>query len=77
MAGNGESDHDLRRVIIAILGAMGAFFLVGLGIYWKFANVRVNGFVHGGPTMMAGAMAGLFGGGLVALVVLILLLQRR
>jgi hypothetical protein len=57
MAGNGESDNDLRRVIIAILGAVGAFFLVGLGIYWKLANVRVNGFV--------------------ALVVLILLLQRR
>jgi hypothetical protein len=77
MAGNGESDNDLRRVIIAIFGAMVAFFLVGLGIYWKIANVRVNGFVHGGPAMMTGAMAGLFGGGLVALVVLILLLQRR
>jgi hypothetical protein len=77
MTGNGEPDHDLRRVIVAILGAMVAFFLVGLGIYWKLANVRANGFVHGGPMMMTGAMAGLFGGGLVALVVLILLLQRR
>ena len=48
-----------------------------LGIYWELANVRANGFVHGGPMMMTGAMAGLFGGGLVALVVLILLLQRR
>jgi hypothetical protein len=31
--------------------------------------------VHGGPAMLAAAMAGLFGGGLVAVVVLILLLR--
>lgn len=70
-------DKGLRRVVIAIVGAVAAFVLLGTGIYWKLANVRVNGFVHGGPAMMKGAMGGLFGGGLVALVVLVLLLQRR
>jgi len=70
-------DKDLRRVVVAIAGALAVFLGVGLGIYWKLADVRVNGFVHGGPTMLTGAMGGLFGGGLAALVVLVLLLQRR
>jgi hypothetical protein len=77
MTDSGGPDKDLRRVVIAIVGAVVVFVLVGLGIYWKLANVQVNGFVHGGPAMMTGAMGGLFGGGLVALLVLILLLQRR
>jgi hypothetical protein len=41
------------------------------------ANVSVNGWVSSGPTSLTGATAGLFGGGFAALVVLVLLLQRR
>jgi hypothetical protein len=46
-----------------------------MGIYYKVANVRVNGMFHGGPESLAAAMAGLFGGGIVAVVVLVLLLR--
>ena len=72
-----EPDRDLRRVVVAIVGGLAAFFVVALAIYYKMADVAVNGFVHGGPAMLAAAMAGLFGGGLVAVVVLILLLRLR
>jgi hypothetical protein len=41
------------------------------------ADVGANGLVHGGPATLAAAMAGLFSGGLVAVVVLILLLRLR
>jgi hypothetical protein len=68
-------DRDLRRVVIAIVGGLGAFCVVAMVIYYKMADVAVNGFVHGGPATLAAAMAGLFGGGLVAIVALILLLR--
>jgi Na+/alanine symporter len=70
-------DRDLRRVVVALVGALVAFCVVALVIYYKMADVKVNGFVHGGPATLAAAMAGLFGGGLVAVVVLILLLRLR
>ena len=70
-------DRDLRRVVVAIAGGLAAFCVVAMAIYYKMANVAVNGFVHGGPATLAAAMAGLFGGGLVAVVVLILLLRLR
>jgi hypothetical protein len=70
-------DGDLRRVVVAIVGGLAAFCVVAATIYYKMADVAVNGFVHGGPAMLAAAMAGLFGGGLVAVVVLILLLRLR
>jgi hypothetical protein len=72
-----KPDRDLRRVVVAIAGALVTFFLMAMAIYYWMADVRVNGFVHGGPVMLAAAMAGLFGGGLLALVALILLLRRR
>jgi hypothetical protein len=72
-----KPDRDLRRVVVAIAGALVTFFLVAMAIYYWMADVRVNGLVHGGPAMLAAAMAGLFGGGLVALVAMILLLRRR
>jgi hypothetical protein len=72
-----KTDRGLRRVMVAIAGALVAFCLVAMAIYYRMADVRVNGFVHGGPAMLTAAMAGLFGGGAVALVVLIVLLQRR
>lgn len=72
-----KADRDLRRVVVALVGALVAFCLVALVIYYKMADVKVNGFVHGGPATLTAAMAGLFGGGLVAVVVLILLLRLR
>ena len=72
-----KDDRDLRRVATAVVGALVTFCVAAIAIYYKMADVRVNGFVHGGPTMLASAMAGLFGGGLLAVVVLILLLRRR
>jgi hypothetical protein len=72
-----EPDKDLRRVVVAVGGAVAMFCLVATAIYYKMADVAVNGFLHGGPTTLSAAMAGLFGGGLIALVVLILLLRRR
>jgi hypothetical protein len=72
-----KPDRDLRRVVIAIAGGLVAFCLVAIAIYYKMANVGVNGFVHGGPTALAAAMAGLFGGGVTAAVVLVLLLRLR
>ena len=70
-------DRDLRRIVIAIVSGLAAFCVVATIIYYKMADVAVNGFVHGGPPTLAAAMAGLFGGGLVAVVVLILLLRLR
>ncbi len=68
-------DRDLRRVVVAIVGGMAAFCVVAAVVYYKMADVAVNGFVHGGPRTLAAAMAGLFAGGLVAVVALILLLR--
>jgi hypothetical protein len=70
-------DRDLRRIVFAIAGAILAFCVVATAIYYKMADVRVNGFVQAGPAALTAAMAGLFGGGLVAVVVLILLLRLR
>ena len=70
-------DRDLRRIVIAIMGGVAAFCVVAMVIYYRMADVAVNGFLHGGPATLAAAMAGLFGGGLVAVVVLILLLRLR
>ena len=72
-----KGDRDLRRMLVAIIGGLAAFCLVAMAIYYKMADVRVNGFVHGGPAMLTAAMAGLFGGGFAAVAVLILLLRLR
>jgi hypothetical protein len=70
-----KGDRGLRRVVVAVTGMLVTFCLVATTIYYKMADVAVKGFVHGGPATLAAAMAGLFGGGLAALVVLILLLR--
>jgi hypothetical protein len=72
-----KPDRDLRRIVVAVGGALVAFCLVAMAIYYKMADVAVNGFLQGGPAALTAAMAGLFGGGLVAVVVLILLLRVR
>jgi hypothetical protein len=72
-----KDDKGLQRIIIAVTGMVVTFCFVATAIYYKMADVAVNGFMHGGPTMLAAAMAGLFGGGLAALLVLIFLLRIR
>jgi hypothetical protein len=68
-------DRSLLRVLAAIAGAGLCFCLVAGAIYYRMADVRMNGLLHGGPTTLAAAMAGLFGGGLAAMLTLILLLR--
>jgi len=70
-----SSDRGLRCVVGSIVGAVVSFCVVAMGIYYKVADVRVNGMFHGGPKSLAAAMAGVFGGGIVAVVVLVLLLR--
>lgn len=70
-----KPDRGLRRFVVAAAGAMISFCLVAVGVYYKIAGVRVNGAFHGGPASLAAAMAGLFVGGVVALLVLVLLLR--
>ncbi len=70
-----KRDRGIWSVVAAVLGSIASFCFVAMAIYYKVADVRVNGFLHGGPTTLAGAMAGLFGGGITALVVLVGLLR--
>ena len=72
-----KPDRSLRSVVVAVVGSLAMFCLVATAVYYKMADVGVNGWLHGGPTMLAAAMAGLFSGGLAAIAVLILLFQRR
>jgi hypothetical protein len=70
-----KTDGGVRGVVAAILGAVVSFGLVSSAIFYKVADVRVNGIFHGGPASLAAAMAGLFGGGVIALAVLVFLLR--
>jgi hypothetical protein len=70
-----KPNNDPRRVVVALAGAVVSFCLVAVIVYCWMANVRVNGFLHGGPTTLAAGMAGLFSGGLVAVVMLVMLLK--
>ena len=70
-------NNDLRRIVVAIAGAAVVFCVVAIAVYYWIAEVAVHGWIHGGPVMLTGAMAGLFAGGLTAVVTLILLLRRR
>jgi hypothetical protein len=72
-----KPDPGLRLVVVAVVGALITFCAVATAVYYKMAGVEVNGWMHGGPTTLTAAMAGLFGGGLTAVVALILLLRRR
>ncbi len=68
-----QMDQSLRRILTAVASAIAAFLLVGGGVFYRMAW-RVGG-VHGGPDLLAAAMAGLFVGGLAGLLVLILSLR--
>jgi hypothetical protein len=72
-----KPDRSLRSVVVAVVGSLATFCLVATAIYTKMADAGANGFQHGGPTVLAAAMAGLFGGGAAAMVVLLLLLRWR
>jgi len=71
-----KADDGLRRIVVALVGALVSFCVVGMLVYCWMANVRVNGFLHGGPATLVAGMAGLFSGGLVAVAVLVLVLSR-
>ena len=64
-------------MVVAIVGALVTFCVVAMAIYGTLVDVRVNGFVFSSPAALKAAMGGLFGGGLAALLVLILLLRWR
>ncbi len=70
-----KADASALRLIAAILGAMVSFAVVAAAIYYRLADVPVNGLFHGGPRTLTAAMGGLFGGGLAAVVALVLLLK--
>jgi len=68
-------DRGLQRFVVSVAGAMISFCVVAVVIYYKIADVKVNGAFHGGPASLAAGMAGLFGGGIVAVLVLVFLLR--
>jgi hypothetical protein len=72
-----KRDPALRRIVVAIAGPSIVFCVVVIVVYYWIAGVAVHGWMLGGPVMLTGAMAGLFAGGLAAMVALILLLRRR
>ncbi|WP_158792315.1 hypothetical protein [Granulicella sp. L60] len=70
-----SAEMGLGRVVAALVGAVVSFCVVGGAVFYKVAGVGVSGLRHGGPVVLAGAMAGLFGGGLVAMLMLITALR--
>jgi hypothetical protein len=70
-----KRDRGLQRFVVSAAGALISFCVVAVGVYYKIADVRVKGVFHGGPAALAAAMAGLFGGGVVAVLVLVFLLR--
>jgi hypothetical protein len=70
-----KPDKGLRRIVTALVVAFVGFCVVAFLVYYWMADVRANGFLHGGPGGLSAAMAGLFSGGLVAVAVLVLLLS--
>ncbi len=68
---------DGSHIVVAVVGAMVVFCVVAVAVYYWIARVSVHGWMQGGPVALTGAMAGLFAGGLAAVVALIALLRRR
>jgi hypothetical protein len=68
-----QMDRGLRRIFAAVASAVAAFCLVGGAVFYRMAGPA--GGLHGGPAMLSAAMAGLFTGGLAALLVLIFALR--
>jgi hypothetical protein len=72
-----RSDTGLRRIILALIAAAASFFVVGAAVFYKVDDVKDVGWRFGGPVALSSEMAGLFGGGLAAVVVLIAVLRWR
>ena len=66
-----------NRIGVAVVGAVITFCVLAIAVYYRIAGVAAHGWMQGGPVALTGAMAGLFAGGLAAVVALILLLRRR
>ena len=73
----GKRNSDTNRIVVAIVVAVITFCVVAIAVYYWIAGVATHGWMHGGPVALTGAMAGLFSGGLTAMLVLILLLRRH
>ena len=71
------NDAGVLRLIVALAAAAVSFCVVGAALFYKVANVAAAGWRFSGPTALTGEMAALFGGGLVALVVLVAALHWR
>jgi hypothetical protein len=70
-----SSNSGAGRLITAVIGALISLCVVGTAIFHKVAAAKGVTLSHGGPAMLTAAMAGLFGGGLAAVLVLILILR--
>ncbi len=68
-------DAGLLRLIAALAAAAISFCVVGAALFYKVAKIASRGWRFSGPTALTGEMAALFGGGLVALIVLIAMLR--
>jgi hypothetical protein len=69
-----RANDGVGRIVAAIVIAAVAFCVVGAAVFYEAAGVGTEG-LHGGPKALSAAMAALFGGGLVAVVVLVLVLR--
>ena len=72
-----KHDAGLRRVIVAMVAAAVSFCLSSAGLFYIVADVKDAGWRFSGPAALAGEMAGLFGGGLMTVMVLITALRWR
>lgn len=70
-----ESAGGWGRLAAAIGAALVCFVVAGVAIFYAVAGWDAAGWRLSGPTALAGEMAGLFGGGLAAVVVLIAVLR--
>ena len=64
------------RLLGAVGGTLVCALAVGGVVFYRMADVARVG-LHGGPQMLAAGMGGLFTGGVVGVVVLIVLLRWK
>ncbi len=63
--------------MVALVTAGAVFCAAGAGLFYEVADVRHLGWRVSGPSALAGEMAALFGGGLLAVVIFIAALRWR
>lgn len=66
-----QRDPGMRQIVAAVVAAIVSFCVVGIGLFYVTTDVSRLGWRFSGPAALTGEMAGLFGGGLVAVAVLI------